>query len=145
MNPPPSGAAPMTVRSGRFVSALLRSPFGRWVGRSLVLLRVTGRTTGTLFEFPVQYAATATGIVVVPGRPETKQWWRNLRDEHGVDVWRDHRWHRGRAVVLRPADLEYDTALAAYGERWPRVPMTRDQPIVRIAWLDERDQAAAAP
>jgi hypothetical protein len=37
------------------------------------MLRVRGRHSGTLFEFPVQYATTAGGIVIVPGRPETKQ------------------------------------------------------------------------
>ena len=52
----------------------------RLLGRSLVLLTVRSRRTGNDFTFPVMYALDGDDIVVVPGRPETKTWWRNLRD-----------------------------------------------------------------
>jgi hypothetical protein len=132
-----SARPPRASTSSRILGALLRWPIGRRWGRSLVLLRIRGRHSGALFELPVQYAVTEGGIVVVPGRPETKQWWRNLRVPSPIEVLHDGAWRPARGEVLIKTDEGYRRALDAYGERWPRVPVPRNQPLVLITWLDE--------
>lgn len=63
----------------------LRTPIvRRLLGRSLLTVR--GSRTGNDFTFPVMYALDGDDIVVVPGRPEIKTWWRNLRDPAEVRV-----------------------------------------------------------
>ena len=136
-----------TVRSSRgtqLMTRVLRFGIGRRLGTSLVVMRLRGRNSGTLFELVVQYATVPMGIVVVPAKPESKQWWRNLRTRQPIDVLRDGAWHHARGIVLYESDAEYSDALAAYLERWPRVRVPRGQPLVLVTWLDERDQAAAA-
>lgn len=140
----PSDARPRASLSSRVVGAVLRSPIGRRLSRSLVLLRIRGRHSGTLFELPVQVAPRPGGLVVMPGKPETKQWWRNLREPQSIELLRGGTWHRAGAVVVNQGDAEYGAALEAYTERWPRVKVPRGQPLVLVTWLDERDQAAAA-
>jgi hypothetical protein len=89
---------------------------------------VSGRT----FEFPVQSAEFEHGIVVVPGRPETKRWWRNLVEPAGVDVLRDGRWNHGDGVLLRPDDAGYSSAVAAYRLRWPRATLPDATLVVQV-------------
>src|SRR3954454_565649 len=60
------------------VRALLRSPLHRLLSRRLVLLRITGRRSGRIFELPVGYVRDDAGILVTVGAPERKQWWHNI-------------------------------------------------------------------
>lgn len=139
-----SPSEPIRSSTGtRLMSRVLLSTVGQRLSRSFVILRVRGRTTGTLFELVVQYAHARPGIVIMPARPESKQWWRNLREPRPIEVLRDGTWHHARGIVLHESDAEYADARAAYVERWPRVTMPRGQLLVLITWLDERDQAAA--
>lgn len=68
------------------------------------------------------YAETPDALVVFPGHPERKRWWRSFRTEHPVTVV-----HRGRVVettgiVVRPDDPRWRPFADAYRERWPRAP-----------------------
>jgi hypothetical protein len=105
------------------------------------MLRIRGRRSGHRFELPVQYAVTGGGLVVYPGRPETKQWWRNLRGGAPIEVLRDGTWHHAGARVLEPSEPDYARALESYSLRWPRVRVATSDPLVVIAWVDERDLA----
>ncbi len=135
----PQGVRPRRSFTGRVVSWLVRSPLGGRLGRSLVVLRIRGRRSGRILELPVQYAVTAGGIVIYPGRPETKLWWRNLRGGAALDVLRDGTWHHAGATVLDARDAEYAGALGSYQARWPRVRVPTGDPLVLVTWLDERD------
>ena len=117
-----------------FVLCLLGSSAHRALGRSLVALRVRGVVTGQVFELPVQYAADDS-MVILPGRPEAKRWWRNLAEPAPVDVLLQGRWQHGEGLVLRPGDPGYDTAVGAYRHRWPRVRMPGDSPLVHVRLL----------
>ena len=68
------------------VRSLLRSPAGRRLGRRLALIRYTGCRTGRMHELPVQYAHDGARIWILPGSPEGKTWWRNLRSGADVDL-----------------------------------------------------------
>ncbi len=111
---------------------LLGSPAHAMLGRSLVALRVRGASTGRAFELPVQYAGDEGGLVVLPGHPETKRWWRNLDEPAAVDVLLDGVWQTGAGRLLRPGDPAYRPAVDAYRERWPRVTVPDGDPLVRI-------------
>lgn len=68
------------------VRLLLRSPLHALLSRRLVLLRITGRRSGRMFELPVGYVLDDSGILVTVGGPEHKQWWRNIDGPTAITV-----------------------------------------------------------
>ncbi|WP_395692907.1 hypothetical protein [Nocardioides sp.] len=119
--------------SSHAVLALLESPRGETMGRSLVGLAVTGTVSGRTYRLPVQYARTGAGLVVLPGDPDHKTWWHNVRPTlTPVEVLRDGTWVPASARLLRPGDPGYAVALTAYLDRWPRTEITADQPLVLV-------------
>jgi F420H(2)-dependent quinone reductase len=58
---------------------LLRSPLHLLLSRSLVILSYQGRKTGRWRSLPCMYARDGQDLYVVPGQPDRKIWWRNLR------------------------------------------------------------------
>ena len=116
----------------RIVLTTLRSPGHHALDGALVALRVRGVVTGREVEFPVQYAADADGLVIVPGHPESKRWWRNLRRPAVVGVLLNGVWADGTGLVLNPGDDDYAAARAGYERRWPRVRLPVSCPVVRI-------------
>jgi F420H(2)-dependent quinone reductase len=61
------------------VRLLLRSPLHPVLSRSLVILSYQGRKTGRWRSLPCMYARDGQDLYVVPGQPDRKVWWRNLR------------------------------------------------------------------
>lgn len=116
----------------RVVLGVLRSPAHRLLDRSLVGLRVRGAITGTQYELPVMYATDPAGLVVVPGRPATKRWWRNLRRAAPASVLCDGTWQPAVGALLQPGEEGYDDALATYRRRWRRVRVPGTDPVVRL-------------
>jgi hypothetical protein len=116
----------------RLVLGLLKSRMHWAVDESLVALRIRGTLSGRTFELPVQSADYERGVLVVPGRPETKCWWRNLIEPSPVDVLLRGEWQHGDGVVLHPGDSGYYTAIAAYRQRWPRARLPDDCPVVQV-------------
>lgn len=116
----------------RFVLALTRLGLLR---RQVAVLTLHGATTGRLIELPVQYAVDDGALVVVPGHPETKRWWRNLRTPAVVDVRVGHRESTALGSVLEPGEPEYDHARRAYVDRW-KGDLPGDIPIVRLVPRD---------
>ncbi|MDO7882770.1 nitroreductase/quinone reductase family protein [Salinibacterium soli] len=83
------------------VIAILRGPAHWMLGSRLTALRVTGTVSGAVHEFPVDYRRVGpTTIEVVPGAPETKKWWRNLRTAAPVQVLLRREWVPGVGVVV---------------------------------------------
>ena len=60
------------------VGGVLRSPAHRLLSGSTALLTYEGRRTGRRIVLPTQYARHGDEVVILVGRPETKQWWRNF-------------------------------------------------------------------
>src|SRR5262245_43763444 len=58
----------------------------RLADRQVVELRFTGRRTGRSVRLPVMYAQSGELLVVLVGGPQAKQWWRNFRQPHPVQV-----------------------------------------------------------
>ncbi|MBZ5737474.1 hypothetical protein [Nocardioides mangrovi] len=119
--------------SSRWMLRRLASRHPAGLQGSLVGLAVRGRTSGRTFRFPVQYALAPGGLVLVPGRPERKTWWRNLdRVATSVEVLREGVWAPATARLVEPGDVDYAGALAAYVERWPDASVTEGQPLVLL-------------
>jgi len=140
------GAAVLGIFSGAWLGTIGGQPIANRVSlamveghrfgmdRRMVGLGVTGRRTGRVRQFPVQYAEHDGELVVVPVRPERKSWWRNLAAADTSVAVLDHEgWRLATARVLVPGDNGHSAAEAAYRSRWPHVPLAGGQPIVLIA------------
>jgi hypothetical protein len=105
---------------------LLRTPVGRGLGRSLMVVRYVGTVTGQAHELVVQYARDGDTVWVLVGRAEHKTWWHNLRRPGDVDLWLAGEHVRARAVAvsgeLDPAPAA--EGLAAYLRAVPRAAAT---------------------
>jgi F420H(2)-dependent quinone reductase len=101
---------------------MLRSPAGRLVGKRLALIRYRGRRTGRVYELPVQYARVDDRVWILPGSPEYKTWWRNMRDRTQVDLLLAGHLLRGEAVAVEAKDHPDEVAvgLTAYLQAMPR-------------------------
>ena len=68
------------------VRLLLRSPLHPLLSRSLVILSYPGRKSGRWRSLPCTYARDGQVLYVVPGQPDRKVWWRNLRQPTPVQL-----------------------------------------------------------
>ena len=63
----------------------LRTPVVRsLMGSTLLILTVTGATTGKRYTTPVQYVRDGDRLIVLSQRH--RRWWRNLRSRPGVEI-----------------------------------------------------------
>lgn len=116
--------APAAARSAAdlLAAGLLRSPASGLLDGALLLLTVRGRRTGREYTFPVQYAEDGPALWVLPGRPDTKTWWRNLLEPARVGLhWRGQDLG-GSARVLDGGREPWavEAGLRAYLTRFPR-------------------------
>lgn len=63
--------------SNTFMVWMLRSPLGRWMGKSMLLVMYTGRQSGKKYQVPVNYVRSGEEWLVTSQRDRT--WWRNFR------------------------------------------------------------------
>lgn len=125
-------APPGGTRVNRIVLFCLRSPAHRLLSGSLADLRYTGARSGRRYALPVQYARDGDRVVVYPGHPKRKVWWRSMVVGAPVEVGLAGETTQGQGRVLRPNEPGYPDALAAYRCRWPRVAPGTDDPLVVI-------------
>jgi hypothetical protein len=121
-----------TSVTGRLVLWRIGRPHPGRLADRVVGLDVRGRRTGRNYRFPVEYAGDGDALIVVPGHPQSKSWWRNLGTRTPVAVLRSGDWSRAEASVLRPSDPAYDAARATYLERHRGLRLPDDQPVVRL-------------
>lgn len=76
MNNHPTIPAPVNVA----VRALLQSPLHWVMSYNTMLLAVTGRKTGRVYQVPVSYSVDGNDLVCFTDAP----WWKNLRGGAGV-------------------------------------------------------------
>jgi hypothetical protein len=101
------------------VRPLLRSRFHGRLGRAVALLTYRGPISGREITIPVQYVRDASGrYVIVPGDPEHKRWWRNLRAPVPVRLLVGDEEVAGTGE-LAAAEAERAALLSAYAERFP--------------------------
>lgn len=100
---------------------ILQSPFHSLLSGSTMLITVFGRKSGKPISLPVQYAQTGNLIFVIPGTPEKKTWWKNLRGGAAVSLTVRGQLHQARAEILDGAADCADIlpGLALYFQRFP--------------------------
>ena len=101
------------------VRLLLRSPLHPVLRRSLVILSYQGRKTGRWHSLPCMYARDGQDPYVVPGQPDCKVWWRNLRQRTPVRLRLQGRDREG--IATASSDPECVAAgLRRYLARYPK-------------------------
>jgi len=103
------------------MSLILRSPAHGLVSASMLLISYHGRKTGREYCLPVQYAQAGKDIYIVPGMPERKTWWRNLKDPLPVELRLRGQSVSGTAVLVSPESAAdaVRAGLDAYIRRFP--------------------------
>lgn len=104
------------------LGCLLRGRLGRLIGQHLAVLQYCGRRTGRTHQLVVQYVHSGSDVWVMPGAPERKQWWRNLRQPTPVDLWLAGQSRHGLARAITDGDQpdEVTRGLDAYRTVFPR-------------------------
>lgn len=105
------------------LAPLLRGSLGRRLGRQLAVIRYRGRRTGTVYELVTQYARDGTTVWIMPGNPQHKTWWRNLRDPMVIELWLAGQEVAGEARAIEGArdSAAVRDGLAVYLGQLPRV------------------------
>jgi hypothetical protein len=122
----------------RALIGVLESPARLLVPDGLTGLRVRGRVSGRWYTLPVMTApqpdraGDERALVVFPGNPDSKTWWRNLDRSTPVQVLSSRGWREAWATLLVPGHLGYPAAFEAYRSRWPRVTVPASSPLVLI-------------
>ena len=84
------------------VRLILGSPLHKLMSDKLLLINYRGRKSGMEYSLPVQYVQTGNSIYIVPGMPEQKTWWRNLKEATPVRLTLRGQNLAGTARVLKP-------------------------------------------
>jgi hypothetical protein len=58
---------------------ILRSPLHGMLSAGLLLITYRGKKSGKEYTLPVQYLQSGNQIYIIPGMPEKKTWWCNLK------------------------------------------------------------------
>jgi deazaflavin-dependent oxidoreductase (nitroreductase family) len=94
------------------VRLILRSPLHGLMSAALLLITYRGRKSGKEFTLPVQYAQDGRTLYIIPGMPQQKTWWRNLKGGAPVQVSLRGQIMAGEALLL---DAQTDAAEIAAG------------------------------
>jgi deazaflavin-dependent oxidoreductase (nitroreductase family) len=100
---------------------ILKSPLHGIFSASVLLLSYRGRKSGREYSLPVEYAREGDAVYILPGMPEKKTWWRNLRGGAAVELVLRGERVRGNAVVLQDEQDEAAmmAGLRSYFRRFP--------------------------
>jgi deazaflavin-dependent oxidoreductase (nitroreductase family) len=123
-SPSGRGRSPITFMNkiiNPMVGLILRSPLHGLMSGSLLIISCCGRKTGREYHLPVQYAQAGKILYIVPGMPEQKTWWRNLKEAAPVKLTLRGRSVAGNAVVLK-ADSDAEAILEGFGVFLRRFP-----------------------
>ncbi|MGD0575822.1 MAG: nitroreductase/quinone reductase family protein [Anaerolineales bacterium] len=103
------------------VGLILRSPLHGMLSADVLLIRYRGRKSGATYTLPVQYVQSGNAIYILPGSPEHKTWWRNLKGDAPVEILlRRQRLRAEAGLLVGQADLELlCEALALYLQGFP--------------------------
>ena len=113
------------------VGLILRSRLHGLMSAALLIITYRGRKTGRKFSLPVQYAQDGNIIYIVPGMPEQKTWWRNLKGGAPVQLSLRGETLTGNAILLKP-DTDTEAIITGFGLYIQRFPALVKYHHVRI-------------
>jgi deazaflavin-dependent oxidoreductase (nitroreductase family) len=96
------------------VRLILCSPLHSLLSETLLLITYRGRQSGTEYSLPVQYVQSGHIIYLMPGIPEQKTWWRNLKEAAPVQLILRGQTLAGNAIVLKP-DTDSEAIQEGFG------------------------------
>jgi deazaflavin-dependent oxidoreductase (nitroreductase family) len=102
-----------------FVRFILRSPLHGLFSAALLLISYRGRKSGRAYTLPVNYVRDGNMLYIVPGMPEQKTWWRNLRGGAPVELILEGKSVNGTALLLEGQPEVAAHALTQYLKRFP--------------------------
>jgi deazaflavin-dependent oxidoreductase (nitroreductase family) len=97
-----------------FVRLILCSPQHGLFSAALLLITYRGRKSSKEYSLPVQYAQDGEHIYIVPGAPEQKTWWRNLKDGAPVQLTLRGKTLAGKGMLLKQ-DTDTETIIEGFG------------------------------
>jgi deazaflavin-dependent oxidoreductase (nitroreductase family) len=111
-----------------FVRLILRSPLHGLMSAAVLSITYRGKKSGKEYTLPVQYAQEGKVIYIVPGKPEQKTWWRNLRGGAPVKLTLRGKSVSGQALVLQgESDSQrIAEALLLYLQKFPMTAQMHD-------------------
>jgi deazaflavin-dependent oxidoreductase (nitroreductase family) len=121
---------------------ILRSPLHSLMSGSTALITVRGRKSGSPYTLPVQYVQDEQTVYILPGSPERKTWWRNLRGGAEVTLRLRGRQCQAPAELLTGANSI--DALQVYYRRFPTSARLAHVRVTPEGSFDTNDLAAAA-
>ncbi len=102
-----------------FMRFILRSPFHKMMSAAVLLITYRGRKSGKTYTLPANYVQVGETVFIIPGMPEQKTWWRNLRGGAAVTLTLDGSPVNGSALVLQGEVEAVAEALRHYLKRFP--------------------------
>jgi hypothetical protein len=128
------------------VRLIIRSPLHGVMSASVLLISYTGCKSGKEYTLPVQFACENHTIYIVPGNPNKKTWWRNLRREPAVKLWLSGKSRTGRAVVLEGNHQVglITQGLTTYLQRFPPSAKMRNVRIDQAGRVNQEDAVRVA-
>ncbi len=111
----------MKVFVNPIMRLILKSPIHGIFSASVMVLTYRGRKSGREYSLPVEYAREGEVVTILPGIPEKKTWWRNMRGGAAVEMVLRGERVKGTAVVLQGEQDEAAlmTGLRSYFRRFP--------------------------
>jgi len=100
---------------------ILRSRLHKLMSDSLLIITCCGRKSGRKYSVPVQYSQAGNIISIVPGMPEKKTWWRNLKEAAPVQLRLHGESVAGKARVLK-ADTDAEEIVEGFRGYLRRFP-----------------------
>jgi deazaflavin-dependent oxidoreductase (nitroreductase family) len=128
------------------VCLILRSPLHGLFSAALLLITYRGRKSGKEYTLPVQYVQAGNTLYIVPGMPERKTWWRNLKGGLPVQVTLRGQVLNGNGRLLDPKRdaAEIVTGLGQYLQRFPPSAKARHVRTEASGALNAEDVGKAA-
>jgi hypothetical protein len=97
----------MNNMANPFVCLILRSPLHGLFSAALLLITYRGSKSGKEYSLPVEYVHDGKRIYILPGLPEKKTWWRNLKGGLPVKLTLRGQEVAGNGMLLeQPKDAE---------------------------------------
>lgn len=112
------------------VRLVLKSRLHGILSASVLLLSYRGRKSGREYSLPVEYAQDGDVITILPGMPENKTWWRNLRGGARVRLVLRGERVSGNAQVLQ-GEGDRTALMAGLGSYFQHFPMSAQRRQIR--------------
>lgn len=101
------------------ISLLLRSPLHFLASKGLMVVRWSGRKSGTRFAIPVGYQRDGDIVTVLISKPAEKNWWKNFRTPWPAELLIERRSKTAMGRWIEPGTADFFAPLETTMRRLP--------------------------